>query len=295
MPLDAARYINPRTLGDGSVESGCPACAEAGGDHHHRHLRVWPDGKFACAARPGDREHRSRIWNLIGDHASARRPPPAVLMRQTVEARWRAQARHRRSRVLERPWTAAQIEGSSPTAPPPEPLAACQAVLRLFPAQDTLWIGELRESGSWRNARRFRTAAEWLRSGIVPGPRIVPSSFRPGSLSRNLASMVRRRFLVIESDTLSVPEQGAVLRWCADPQGGKLRLRAIIHTGGRSLHGWFDAPPAGAQSRLQWIVTEWGADPALFCPVQPVRLPGWPREDTGRMPALIYLNPDPNP
>lgn len=45
----------------------CPACAETGGDAKGVHLVVYPDGKFSCAANPGDKAHRRRIAELVGD------------------------------------------------------------------------------------------------------------------------------------------------------------------------------------------------------------------------------------
>lgn len=66
MPLNLDRLEDKQAAGKG-ITARCPACAEAGGDKHgERHLIVFADGRFACVAHPGDRLHRSRIWELTG-------------------------------------------------------------------------------------------------------------------------------------------------------------------------------------------------------------------------------------
>ncbi len=65
----------------GKVTARCPACAEDGGDRRGEHLVLFDDGKFTCAANPGDHEHRKRIYALAGvrdkplETTIYRRPP----------------------------------------------------------------------------------------------------------------------------------------------------------------------------------------------------------------------------
>ncbi|MDF1657894.1 MAG: hypothetical protein P1U58_09795 [Verrucomicrobiales bacterium] len=59
---------------DGSIRARCPACAAEGGDSKGEHLMVFANGKFGCAVHPGDREHRKRIFALVG--VGQRRPAP---------------------------------------------------------------------------------------------------------------------------------------------------------------------------------------------------------------------------
>jgi len=70
---------NQTKLPDGGVRARCPACAAEGGDSKGKHLMVFPDGKFGCAAHPGDEEHRKRIAVLVGggERRSARSYPRA--------------------------------------------------------------------------------------------------------------------------------------------------------------------------------------------------------------------------
>ncbi|MBA4150307.1 MAG: hypothetical protein H0X66_19525 [Verrucomicrobia bacterium] len=68
MSLDLNRLENVRRLGNGTVQARCPACAEGGSDRSGEHLRIYPDGRFGCCVHPKDREHRTRIFALVGVH-----------------------------------------------------------------------------------------------------------------------------------------------------------------------------------------------------------------------------------
>ncbi len=67
MSLNLSRLEKVRHLANGGVEARCPACAEGGHDRKGEHLLIKPDGRFGCCANPKDREHRKRIFALVGD------------------------------------------------------------------------------------------------------------------------------------------------------------------------------------------------------------------------------------
>jgi hypothetical protein len=79
MALDVSLLTKVRTRG-GRMIARCPACAESGGDRKGNHLFILEDGRFGCVNYAGDREHRRRIWELVGQEgeriASTTRPPP---------------------------------------------------------------------------------------------------------------------------------------------------------------------------------------------------------------------------
>lgn len=68
MPLDLRKIEKPLQLADGMIRARCPACAEKGQDTKGEHLRIYPDGKFGCCVFPSDREHRRRIFALVGEN-----------------------------------------------------------------------------------------------------------------------------------------------------------------------------------------------------------------------------------
>lgn len=87
MALDINQLTNVKRMSDGRTIAQCPACAESGHDRNGKnHLIIWPDGRFGCVANPGDKEHRKRIWGLVGDK---RESPPLVPMAAIVR-RWKA-------------------------------------------------------------------------------------------------------------------------------------------------------------------------------------------------------------
>jgi hypothetical protein len=61
------------------------------------------------------------------------------------------------------------------------------------------------------------------------------SSFRSGSFSRSNENLGEHRFLVIESDTLSRDEVGAIFAYLR--RRLHYNLHCIIDTAGKSLHG----------------------------------------------------------
>ena len=65
MSLDRNKLHNVVQL-DGKITAQCPACREDGGDNTGNHLVVYPDGCFGCVVYPGSREHRRRIYRLVG-------------------------------------------------------------------------------------------------------------------------------------------------------------------------------------------------------------------------------------
>lgn len=167
-------------------------------------------------------------------------------------------------------------------------------LLQLYKPSDVIWIGcELYESGSPEHARNFRTVEEWRRESDVPGRRICPNLFQPGVVSRSDKNIIATRFLVVESDPdPNDPGKGlqkndfcSVLKWLQKT----LRLRAVVDTGGKSLHGWFDYPPRAEFENLTKILEALKCDPALSKLSHPWRLPGAMREN-GRMQCLAYLD-----
>jgi len=128
--------------------------------------------------------------------------------------------------------------------------------------------------------------SEWYQIGPVMGNYTCGSAFRPGTFRRSNEELEGRRFLVIESDTLSKDEVGAIFSYLR--RRLRYRLHGIIDTGGKSLHAWFDAPPNRVfENRLKAGLEVFGCDPKVFTYSQPVRVPGAWRE--GKLQRLIWL------
>jgi hypothetical protein len=185
-------------------------------------------------------------------------------------------------------WPYNRIIADSPTPVTGNELNHWKMLLPKFPADDVLWIGDTFDSGKPEHAAHFKTAAEWMKSAKAPGPFICPAAFKNTSCARTNDNIEARRFLVVESDTLTRDEVGAVFRWLHE--GCELKLEAIVDTGGKSLHGWFKFEEDLLDDQ-KLILPALQCDPKLFTPSQSVRLPGALRDGVaGKFQRLVYLN-----
>ncbi len=169
----------------------------------------------------------------------------------------------------------------------------------LFTPQDVVWIGAVYQSGLTkyeqslaqpppkpRNAARFMQCQSWLNFRTISGEFVSHCTFKPGSHSRCNDNVAVRKYLVIESDTLAPDEVCSVFAYLWSVCG--FTLRAVVSTGGKSLHGWFNMPPTDLDELCAMIVGL-DCDPATTRASQPVRLPGTRRQSTGKPQELLYL------
>jgi hypothetical protein len=159
--------------------------------------------------------------------------------------------------------------------------------LKLWPAHETIWIGDVYSSGQPENKTNFRPIADWYEIGSpAMGNFTCGSAFKPGSFARTNENLSGHRFLVVESDSLGKDEVGAVFAYMQRIM--RYQLHCIIDTAGKSLHAWFDAPRnALLEARLKVGLTAFGCDPKVFTYSQPVRVPGAFRD--GKLQKLIWL------
>jgi hypothetical protein len=159
----------------------------------------------------------------------------------------------------------------------------------MFPGNPLLCCG--------KNARKFatRTRDEW-RGHLASQALIVPNFMsaltgltRDGRTSAHtLANTGPRRFLVVEFDTGSFDDHAALLAHL----GSRAPLTVAVHSGHKSLHGWFycaDQPEARVLKFFRYAVSL-GADPALWTRSQFARMPDGTRDD-GKPQRAFYFNP----
>ena len=146
------------------------------------------------------------------------------------------------------------------------------------------------------------TVSDWLNGDHWMGDQVVPNPSRLKlgvTLSNNdrLSAHSRdatgkRRYIVIESDdeTLSFDEKAAVLKYLSEKAGGALKM--VVHTGGKSLHGWYKAAP---DEFINWKFMELacllGADPRMWLPEQLARLPNAVRIKNQKLQKTFYFDP----
>ncbi len=199
---------------------------------------------------------------------------------------------HRHEILKEHRWTAAEILADSPSSVPEKSEDHWRLIMGRYAPQETLWIAdEVHYSGEWKDGREFshcfQTVDCWLLRSQVPGVFVCPAVLVKQATRRSNDNVVCRPFFVAESDTLNRDEVGAVFQWLMS-QG--MRLRFVVDTSRRSLHGWFEAPDGAQFECLKAILPELGIDKKVLTMTQPVRLPGAINPKTGKHQRLIYCD-----
>jgi hypothetical protein len=217
-------------------------------------------------------------------------------------------------RVLAAKWIArgrgvseAAFWEASPVRPPeadPGPEEFCLILATLYKPTDLLFIGDRTEPGTIKHT--IRTAAEWIdvatRTVKAPGPYIIPNPLdgcehdtKSGTRSRRCdAAVAVRRFVVVEFDEMSLPDQLSF--WW----GTTLPVAVLIHSGNKSIHAWIRIegatnPDETVRVMFDEILIPAGADSTTRNPARLSRVPGHWRADKQAPQRLIYLDPNANP
>lgn len=169
---------------------------------------------------------------------------------------------------------------------------------RMFNPDDLLWMGAPFETGAdfrdW-----FAPPSAWKRRGErlfghELGPFICPNPLKPGTHDRRIGNLASKRYFVVEGDDCSEDKDenrdrcGAIFKYAMTVKP-KLKLRAIVDAGNKSLHGWFDYPGDDTYRWCLEVLPVLGADPATMRLTQPVRLPGVTRDNDNQQ-TLIWIS-----
>lgn len=249
-------------------------------------------GSCRQALEGKNRELRRALAGELDLHARPHRATDeeravAVEVQRRESVRRRAAA-SRIQIIREHQWPVAMIIQDSPDPISSEPKDHWRQLLALFQPEDVVWIGSIYDSGKPQHMANFRSRDAWMGETGAPAAFTCPSTFKSGSSARANEFLKDRRFLVVESDTLPKDEVGSIFQWMRMKCG--MVLRAVVDTGGKSLHGWFDFPSATELPDLRLVLPELGCDPKLFTASQPVRLPGAFRVEKNAIQRLIFLN-----
>ncbi len=289
------------------------------GEHGH-------DATFraACVLTHGFALEEAAAYALLAEWNTHCRPPwtPVQLAHKIRSARQAASARPH-GHLLDEPLAAAPAAfPAAPRWPEPEP-ARTARVIREGPGALELWkksptlldvddgsnceeiVGALFTTPAepdpllcaGRSSREFATRplSRWLESGtlpdhslIVPSPMSAPIGLtKDGRPSEHtLDNTGPRRHLVVEFDTGSADDHAARL-WHL---GGFAPLVLVVHSGGKSLHGWFACGDSTEEARRRFFVLAvgLGADKATWTRSQFVRLPGGRRTPGGCRQSVFY-------
>ena len=208
------------------------------------------------------------------DQLYDREPTPEEIAQQKFRKRLRKLQRLAKTRLLPTlaPVTEAEWLSRSPVPVSGVPLdEQFLLFLSIFPKshretfwkddQPTiLWTGFKTESGEGCELN-FRTVADWEKRGSPYGPLVSLFAFRPEVLDtgqRRKSSTGLRLFMVLESDKLPIEKCGGTIRWMQQWS----RLRALVLSGGKSVHAFFNVPEypwpkLGESSVLHWQGKSW--------------------------------------
>jgi len=183
----------------------------------------------------------------------------------------------------------------------PGPQDAVTVLRMLYRSDEILFCGGKYDTAV-QSVRRWVAA---IQAGAVP-EHIAPNPMtgrahptKDGKESfRSDSAVADHRFVVVEFDAITEAHQMAF--WHSIIQGKLLPVAALIHSGGKSVHGWIkvDLPDAAAWDEVVRVelygasgrLTALGADKACANPARLSRLAGHKR-DGSRLQRLLYLNP----
>ena len=160
----------------------------------------------------------------------------------------------------------------------------------LFPGDPLLCCGLSNSDFDTRSRLEWQGKLNALQL-IVPSPMTARSGLtQDGKQSTHALSITGpRRFLVVEFDQGDVDDHAALLWHLAL----KAPLAMVVHSGSKSLHGWFfcaEQPEERLRQVMRYCVSL-GADRATWTRSQFVRMPDGLR-DNGKRQVVYYFDPE---
>jgi hypothetical protein len=159
---------------------------------------------------------------------------------------------------------------------------------RLFPGNPLLCCGKSNADFDTRTREDWRGELSRLQL-IVPSPMssVTGKTKDIRDSKHSLSNTGPRRFLICEFDSGDVDNHAALLLHL----GGYAPLVCVVHSGGKSLHGWFfvQGQPDEKVLRFFRYAVSLGADAATWTRSQFVRMPDGVRADSKRQ-TVFFVN-----
>lgn len=208
-----------------------------------------------------------------------------------TQNKWPEMDKPHREAILSEGYTLADLQDESPLFPNyPQPITEA-IIYQLFPGNPLLCCG--------KSSQAFNTMPreEWYGklaelALIVPSPMTALTGLtKEGRESAHcLSNTGPRRFLIVEFDIGTADEHACLLHHLAT----MAPLVMAVHSGGKSLHGWFYCAGQTDERLLKFMryAVGLGADKATWTRSQFVRMPDGTR-DNGKRQSVFYLNTSP--
>jgi hypothetical protein len=260
--------INMRPAkGEGHRELFRDACAMTRGGFTDAEIEEVLRARYENYYRPlQDREFSEAIRN-----AGLSRSGPAT-------PQWPKRSAELVARAIKNGATLETLIARSPVKDP-HLVATGDVIDRLFPSAALICMGASKFEAT-TESRGFFKGRESRYPYVVPNPMTARfgKNKTGGTSSRCLDNCGPWLNQVFEFDDGSLDDQAARL---IDIWERGVPLRMVVHSGGRSLHSWFDVRDLSAEdlSKLRCYASALGADPATFTACQLVRNPNATREN----------------
>ena len=237
-----------------------------------------------CGRAVPDREIREAVENSRACAWEPSRAPGWTEKRPT----WPAVNEARRQKIVADGSGLADLWELSPVRLEDNDPHSEEIIDRLFPGSPLLCCGQSMAVFDTKPRENWRGELAKLQL-VVPSPMLtVEGVTKDGKPSRHtLANTGPRRFVVTEFDSGTLDEQAALSIHLAH----YAPLVCALHSGGKSLHGWFlvAGQPEDRVRRFFSHAVGLGADPATWTRSQFVRMPDGTREN-GRRQTVYFLN-----
>lgn len=200
-------------------------------------------------------------------------------------------------------WSPYEVRADSPTHIDEYAHLPSVFLAALFAPFEFVWSGEAFHSGE-AHRRKWRTVSEWNNAPPETiGPLSAPATWRSGTFSRKRKNIAEAPFIVLNFDKIPttgkepetseeisrlVCESLAITRWLREGCGWS--LSAILWTGSKSFHIWFEMPPEDHIAAIKESMVILGINRSLIgSPGHPARLPGMIHEKTGQRSQTLWL------
>lgn len=199
------------------------------------------------------------------------------------------------------PLTEAAAQAFVKTSPANRLMPSAEVLGTLFRPEEFIALKTVnnRQAKRWRVARLpdiFKHATEPFQ--FVTSSPLTGRAGRTQSGNRSpvaLECFTAQRYVVIEFDTATPPEQFARILWLRERLGDHAPLVMMLKSGGRSFHAWFKPVSPEIAAQLKAAGVKLGADPAAMQIHQPVRCPNQLRKaepgEAPKLQELLWLSP----
>jgi hypothetical protein len=153
---------------------------------------------------------------------------------------------------------------------------AREAWQRIFDPNDLVCAGPNEFSAETRPRDEWFDFLDGLQFVVPNAMSALEGQMRDGKMSARCRgnAPAKRRWIILETDlSSSLQEQASVLSSLNHP---RCPLSMAVFSGGKSIHGWFDAKLLSPAEQTRWFrhAVYLGHDPKLWLPWQWVRSPG---------------------